>query len=441
MTEAQLDSATGSVTSLAERWRESARRLVPWCLRLAALLLPLSEGVTQGALLAALVLTLLTGSLRPGAVARGGLPARLVSIGLCGWIIVGTVAIFVGGVAVRSSNLNKAVMSVGILLGISLVTGVGAQELRRLLVLLAVGSALAVLAGLCQVAFGAFPLEYLLVDPQRGHMGQLYVPGTDYRALTGTLRNRTKLAEALLFVLAALSAASVLAQRSREQRIIKYGLVILLMALVLTFTKASPAAAIFAAISTLALESSQRVRRWYFGALGLVLLAGTIIAVASSASLPHANYLPATDMWTTRQFIWSHALEVIRDHPWLGVGLGAYSRVSPAYYADPVLNYAFTLNAHSQHLTALAETGIVGFAFWLTMCVDIGVALKRAWRRELEGAERGLRHLATYYLIALAPMSLVHDVLYHPVTALLVWASIGIVLSLAATQDASEGAT
>ena len=102
--------------------------LWPWCLRLAALLLPLSEGATEGALLAALVFALLAGRLRPRAARRGGLPAGLVTVGLSGWIFIGTAAAWLGGVAVRSSNLNKAVLSVGILLGVAVVTGVSAKD-------------------------------------------------------------------------------------------------------------------------------------------------------------------------------------------------------------------------------------------------------------------------------------------------------------------------
>ncbi|MBN1959465.1 MAG: O-antigen ligase family protein [Deltaproteobacteria bacterium] len=416
-------------------WRYKSNALVPWCLRLAALLLPLSEGITQGALLGALFLSWLAGRLRIGDAKHASLPAYLVTIGLTGWVIMGSVATLINGISVRSSNLNKAILSVGILLGITLVTSIDLREYKRLLVCLIIGSAVTASLGLFQTLLGSFPLEHLLINPERGRMGQLYIPGTDYRAMTGTLRNRTKLSEGLILVIASLSAASLLVIQLRDKIKLRIAFVIVLTTLLFTFTKAATASVIFALMSLIIIKAKPQCRKFYFTTLGLVLIIFTIFAAISSHSLTTTDFLPATDMWTTRRFIWSHALAIIRDHPIIGVGLGAYSKVSPAYFADPNLNYAFTLNTHSQHLTALAETGIIGFCFWITMCLGIGMALQRVWRLPLSGAAQAARHVATFYLIAMAPMSLVHDILYHPVTALLVWACIGIILALATTNN------
>ena len=84
---------------------------------------------------------------------------------------------------------------------------------------------------------------------------------------------------------------------------------------------------------------------------------------------------------------WQSALEMARDHLWLGVGFGNYE----AAYADyAFLNWPAALgHAHNYYLNLLAETGVVGiiayFVFWLVV-VGQGVWLLR----RLPSAERGM---------------------------------------------------
>ncbi len=114
-----------------------------------------------------------------------------------------------------------------------------------------------------------------------------------------------------------------------------------------------------------------RVVRWWVG----VILPSIFIATAPfhasvMTSLGYAgrsslNILPHAD---GRLAIWGASLQIIQDHPWLGVGLGAYAT---GFY-DQATSWFGTVgatgNAHNALLQIAAECGIfVGFCIFLLM--------------------------------------------------------------------------
>jgi putative inorganic carbon (hco3(-)) transporter len=84
---------------------------------------------------------------------------------------------------------------------------------------------------------------------------------------------------------------------------------------------------------------------------------------------------------------WQAAQNMFREHPWLGVGIGNYAAVYPAYrlprWTDPLGH------AHNYYLNVAAEAGLVGlgayFLFW-------GAAMWLAARAvgRTAGVQRGL---------------------------------------------------
>lgn len=62
---------------------------------------------------------------------------------------------------------------------------------------------------------------------------------------------------------------------------------------------------------------------------------------------------------TRRLYWWASGLEMFRDHPWLGVGIGNFPSAYRAYKIGSVQN---TLYAHNLVVGLLAETGVVGAA-------------------------------------------------------------------------------
>jgi O-antigen ligase len=63
---------------------------------------------------------------------------------------------------------------------------------------------------------------------------------------------------------------------------------------------------------------------------------------------------------TKRTDIWRAGMDVYRDHPFLGVGAGAYG---PSVYKQLDIDYV----AHNSYLSVLVELGVVGFILFLTL--------------------------------------------------------------------------
>jgi len=82
------------------------------------------------------------------------------------------------------------------------------------------------------------------------------------------------------------------------------------------------------------------------------------------------------DMTTGRAHFWRGTVQIIRDHPLLGTGLGAFSAVYPRY---DTANGNYRLEqAHNDYLQTLSDAGVVGGALGLIFIVVLfRVALKR----------------------------------------------------------------
>lgn len=84
---------------------------------------------------------------------------------------------------------------------------------------------------------------------------------------------------------------------------------------------------------------------------------------------------------------WQTALDMIRDHLWLGIGLGNYEPVYPAYAR---LNWPLALgHAHNIYLNYAAETGLIGLAAYLGFWATV-IALTSRAVQQTHGLARGL---------------------------------------------------
>jgi len=72
---------------------------------------------------------------------------------------------------------------------------------------------------------------------------------------------------------------------------------------------------------------------------------------------------------------WQAAWRMFEDHPWLGVGIGNYEPVYPAYALPQWPNPMG--HAHNYYLNILAETGLVGLASYLILWMAV---FRRIWR-------------------------------------------------------------
>jgi hypothetical protein len=77
---------------------------------------------------------------------------------------------------------------------------------------------------------------------------------------------------------------------------------------------------------------------------------------------------------------WAVNWRVTRDHLFLGTGPAGYA----AYYMSLFPQDA--MSTHSNYVDILAQTGLVGTAFFLWFLVALGITARRAWQRVPEGS-------------------------------------------------------
>jgi len=94
-----------------------------------------------------------------------------------------------------------------------------------------------------------------------------------------------------------------------------------------------------------------------------------------SVEVTDANYASLE-----RLAFWQAALDMWRDHPWLGVGLGNYAA---AYTAYSLPKWRMALgHAHNYYLNIACETGLVGLLaylfLWAAAFVQVGQAIRKS---------------------------------------------------------------
>ncbi len=105
-------------------------------------------------------------------------------------------------------------------------------------------------------------------------------------------------------------------------------------------------------------------------AIGSVALAGSL---APEASLQRIRTTPsdmAAGSFGGRGVIWKSGLQVVQEHPLVGVGAGAFGAA-----VEPMLRTPWT--AHTTFLAILAEEGVVGLVLFLAMVATTVTPLAR----------------------------------------------------------------
>ena len=106
-------------------------------------------------------------------------------------------------------------------------------------------------------------------------------------------------------------------------------------------------------------------------ALGLVLalFAGVVLLGGESVLSRFVGTVNTEDPTTGRAHFWSMTLNIIRDHPLIGAGLGAFSL---AYTRYDTRNGLFRLEqAHNDYLQVLADAGVCGAVLGLFFIVAL----------------------------------------------------------------------
>lgn len=129
-------------------------------------------------------------------------------------------------------------------------------------------------------------------------------------------------------------------------------------------------------VGTVGLRSPQMANRGQFGIDEQKRDAVTAITSTFSASSSRG-----------RTIVWSNTLEMVMDHPLVGVGLGGWQFAYPRYDAGEwITDNVAPQRPHNDLLWILSETGIVGLALYLWLLVS----LIRAVRNRKAGFEVSL---------------------------------------------------
>jgi O-antigen ligase len=135
-----------------------------------------------------------------------------------------------------------------------------------------------------------------------------------------------------------------------------------------------------------------------------------------------------------RVFLWARAGEIIRDHPFLGVGFANYPRICDRYYDRVDPKFPMRTWAHNLELSTLAEMGPLGLLAlgWLVVAAALAL-VRRARVRVPPLALGGLAAAAALLAIAQA-----HDVLYDSKVMFPLWLALGMALSPAFPERGAE---
>ena len=111
----------------------------------------------------------------------------------------------------------------------------------------------------------------------------------------------------------------------------------------------------------------------------LILVAGAYIARHGGLAMFSAKQVTIQQRVELYRMVW----EIVKDHPWFGIGLGQLGIQFPLYQAKPWAPadypqhpYTFSEHAHNEYLQFLAEGGVPGLLLFLAVLVVYAVSVR-----------------------------------------------------------------
>jgi len=194
-------------------------------------------------------------------------------------------------------------------------------------------------------------------------------------------------------MMAPLAVSASVAAAVRWQRLTwGFAAFLLLLALVPTYSKGAAVALVVAMVVYLVLmaKTGANPRR----KLGIVLLAFAAIAALAMAAVIASPGLrnrlsgtlgPRSVSNMFRLLTWKGTVHMAADHPWLGIGPGAFKHAFPKY---AIAGYVEA--AHENYLQILAEQGVFGAAVFLWLVGAVLFTGRQAVARAPDGGARAL---------------------------------------------------
>jgi putative inorganic carbon (HCO3(-)) transporter len=219
-------------------------------------------------------------------------------------------------------------------------------------------------------------------------------------------------------------------ETKRKKIIIGATILVLLCALIFTFSRGGWAGFLFGflfVIYKLKAFKSVIAIALIFMLAALFLGGGILIDVLVERVSSFAD--PEEDIaYQERMVLWSATKKIILEHPILGVGIGSspeyYDRLSFAYPSK----YRYT---HNLYLNIVAELGIIGFGLFLWFLAGIFRSYRLFFKRKGDAQGKKLMFIFAAGLIAYA----VHGLLHFHLAERHIWAFLGIGMALMRVSD------
>lgn len=111
-------------------------------------------------------------------------------------------------------------------------------------------------------------------------------------------------------------------------------------------------------------------KKWALGSLAVAALAAVAMYFSNSTLQSRFESLVDKDNQSNnlRILLWEANWEIIKDHPWLGVGLTKNKDYLQGYYSQMGVTESFTSHAHNNYLQIWAGVGSFGLMFYLIFC-------------------------------------------------------------------------
>lgn len=286
------------------------------------------------------------------------------------------------------------------------------DQLKRLVKLMLVSSALVVLYGFYQYVHGMDISTLEWIDDQQ-------FPEIKIRIFS-TLHNPNLLAGFLVIMSAIVAGLSCGVQRVKHKLLLCGLLLMLGTCLLFTYSRGAWIS-ILAVIVIFSVLYSRRLF-WLLLLIPLLLLCGQHNVWERVLSI----FNPTDTSASMRVALWESTMAMIQDKPWFGVGWGAYWLAYPQY--DFYIHNAETtiFHAHNMYLGLAAEVGIPGlFSFLGIMCGHMFLAFKllRQSERWIAGLMLGM--LAA--LVSLAVGGITDYILFNIQMSMLFWLLLAII--------------
>ncbi|MBJ6764212.1 O-antigen ligase family protein [Myxococcaceae bacterium JPH2] len=383
-------------------------RLVSCVLGLYAVGLVLAEAVLQAGAVLSMAVALWLAVSRRLRLPSDVRAFVLASVALCGWQLVSPAVALMTGAASKWPRGARYGQALDTVAGAA-VACVGTLGVPWLMLagIVAGGWLVAAALGFFQhrVRWPWEPPGFLKLNLSRLHENF----GTEEEpryAAGGFFFHRLRFAHGAIAALG--PALAVLGEaRSLRRRLLAGAVVMgLLLSLYGAFARAALGAALGVCVLALLLLLRGTPRR-----AGLLVAVALVVAVAVTPAWRERFAKAVDNLFGSgeRSLAMSVGWQLVREHPWVGVGFGNHKPAALATQAETGITDLLATDSHNLWLTAWAETGLVGLLLLVLMHGLLARALVRRHRAGSLAATGALLSFVGFHVLAL-----VHYLPFHP---------------------------